>query len=152
MKTATAKKATKGIVTGNFTSTIDIQGTRISSSNGKTIAIPKEVAESLVGKEFDNFNEFRNELWKQIGNSKYANEFSPSNQKLMKKGQAPKVIKALQGEKKSKSSYSYNIDHTIEVQDGGYVYDLDNMTILAPKVHEEKTAKKTKSRGKKCDV
>ncbi|WP_252237271.1 MULTISPECIES: hypothetical protein [unclassified Clostridium] len=99
LNTATSKKFTKGIVTGNFTAGIDIEGCRISSKDGKTIAIPKEVAENLVGKEFENFNEFRKELWKQVGNSKYANEFSPSNQTLMKKGQAPKVIKALQGEK-----------------------------------------------------
>ncbi|WP_353846289.1 MULTISPECIES: hypothetical protein [unclassified Clostridium] len=54
--------------------------------------------------------------------------------------------------KKSKSSYSYNIDHTIEVQDGGYVYDLDNMTIIAPKPHEEKTRVETANRGKKCEI
>lgn len=63
-----------------------------------------------------------------------------------------KVIKPLQGSKKSKSSYSYNIDHTIEVQDGGYVYDLDNMTIIAPKAHEEKTINESKKRNKKCET
>ncbi|WP_353846135.1 MULTISPECIES: hypothetical protein [unclassified Clostridium] len=40
----------------------------------------------------------------------------------------------------------------MEVQDGGYVYDLDNMTIIAPKPHEEKTRVETANRGKKCEI
>ncbi|OFS24188.1 hypothetical protein [Clostridium sp. HMSC19A10] len=128
-----------------------MSGSRISSLDGKTIAIPQEVAQQLVGKEYKDFNQFRNELWKAIGNSKYASEFRPANQKRMKDGKSPFVIKRLQGSNGSKSSYVYNIDHTIEVQDGGYVYDLDNMTIIAPKAHEEKTQKESKKRSKKCE-
>ncbi len=66
---------------------------------------------------------------------KILNEFRPVSQARMKKGQPPYVIKQLQGSNRLNSSYVFNIDHTIEVQDGGYVYDMDNMTIIAPKAH-----------------
>ena len=61
----------------------------------------------------------------------------------MKKGCAPYAPQALLS---SQFGKKYNIDHTIEIQDGGYVYDLDNMNIIAPKTHEEKTQKERKTR------
>ena len=68
---AANKKATKGIVIGNFTDNISMNGSRSSSPDGKTITIPQEVAQKLIGKDFNNFDDFRKELWMTIGNSKY---------------------------------------------------------------------------------
>ena len=139
------KKATSGIVTGNFTSNVPVSGGRISSPDGSVIAIPQEVAQQLVGKQYSSFDEFRGDLWKAIGNSSYANEFSQKNVNLMKSGKAPFAIPE-QCCESGKFQGRFTIDHTIEVQDGGYVYDLDNMTIRSPKSHDEKTKMENEKR------
>ncbi len=54
--------------------------------------IPKNIGEKLEGREFKDFDEFRNAFWTKVGNSKYADEFSDSNIELMKQGLAPYVI------------------------------------------------------------
>lgn len=95
------------------------------------------MAENLAGKKYDNFTEFRKDFWKTMSKSSYASEFDKSNIWAMENGYAPKV--------RDKNLYSkrfgkvYNLDHIIEIQDGGYVYDLDNISILSPKAHEDKT-------------
>ena len=48
--------------------------------------IPQEVRDNLAGREFRSFDEFRNELWKEGGNSSFANKFNKANQALMKQG------------------------------------------------------------------
>ena len=142
-KNASQKRQMAGIVTGNFTSSVPVSTTKIRSADSSTIAIPQDIAQKLVGKQFDSFEDFRKTLWLEIGNSKYASEFSKINQMRMKKGCAPYAPQALLS---SQFGKKYNIDHTIEIQDGGYVYDLDNMNIIAPKTHEEKTQKERKTR------
>ena len=147
----TQKKATPGIVTGNFTSNIPVSGGRISSPDGSVIAIPQEVAQQLVGKQYSSFDEFRSDLWKAIGNSSYSNEFKQSNVNLMKAGKAPFAIPE-QWCESGKFQGRFSIDHIIEVQDGGYVYDLDNMTIRSPKNHDEKTKAENEARKqRKCN-
>jgi len=66
----------------------------------------------------------------------------------MKDGLAPYEPKTLYSKRFGKK---YNIDHTKEIQDGGYVYDLDNLSIIAPKTHEEKTKEEEKRRKSKCE-
>ena len=144
---ASSKRNSNGIVTGNFTSTFDIEGDTIISPDKTTIAIPKDVAQDLVGKKFNSFDEFRGEFWKAMSRSSYASEFDSSNRWAMEHGYAPKVRdSSLYSEQFGKS---YNLDHTIEIQDGGYVFDLDNITILAPKTHETKTKQEIEKR-KQC--
>ena len=70
--------------------------------------------------------------------------FSKSDLWLMEHGYAPRVHDSdLYSNKFGKV---YNLDHMIEIQDGGYVYDLDNLDIVAPKTHEEKTQKEIEKR------
>lgn len=92
---------------------------------------------------------FRSALWKEIGNSKYAKEFRSSSQQDMKKGWAPFAPK----QQKHGGLYGgrYSIDHEIELQDGGYLYDMDNMTIRSPASHNTKTQEEKKKR-KECKV
>ena len=42
-----------------------------------------------------------------------------------------------------------NIKDNIEIQDGGNVYDLDNLASVAPHTHAEKT-KEEREKRKKC--
>lgn len=132
----TQKKATPGIVTGPFTSSIPIEGSTIQSSDFTTIAIPPEVAQQLMGQQFSSFDKLRGEIYKSINNSPYANEFKSNNQTLMSKGLAPYAPDQLQtGDYYNQEKY--NIHHVKPVEDGGDVYNLDNLAIVAPKTHDE---------------
>ena len=151
---ASQKKNTPGIVTGLFTSSVPLTGNTIRNSDFTTIAIPQEVAQQLVGKEFSSFDELRGAIYEAIGNSSYAAEFSTRNQNFMLGLQAPYAPRNLQtGE--SYSQQKYNIHHVKPVEDGGDVYNLDNLEIVAPKTHDEIHAeideqKKEQNQQKTC--
>ena len=152
----TQKKNTPGIVTGTFTSNTPIIGNNIRSSDLTTIAIPQEVAQQLVGKQFSSFDELKGEIYKAIANSSYASEFNKKNQSTMDSGQAPYAPMSLQtGD--NYNQIKYNIHHVNPVEDGGDVYNLDNLAIVAPKTHDEIHAeidaeKKEKKKASKCSV
>ena len=101
-------------------------------TQGNIGVIPKEIANRLRGKEFKNFNEFRKEFWKTVASSKYANEFNKGNIGRMKKGYAPRVSKTQQYGKLK----SYTLHHKTPIHVGGGVYNLDNIVIVTPLMHE----------------
>ena len=100
-------------------------------SQGNIGIIPKEIGEKLQGRTFNNFDEFREALWYEIGQSKYANEFSLGNRTLMKKGNAPFAVPEQWNGKNGK----YVIHHRKPIHDGGGVYDLGNIVISTPRFH-----------------
>ena len=100
-------------------------------SHGNIGVIPKEIGDKLLGRTFNNFDEFREALWTEIGNSRYANEFSIGNRNLMKQGKAPFAVLEQWNGKNGK----YVIHHKKPIYDGGGVYDLNNIVILTPKMH-----------------
>ncbi|WP_278335822.1 RHS repeat-associated core domain-containing protein, partial [Defluviitalea phaphyphila] len=107
-------------------------------SHGNAGVIPKEIGERLVGKKYSSFDKFREALWKEIANSKYANEFSIGNIRLMKKGKAPFTVH----EQAHGNLNKYILHHKIPIHDGGGVYDLSNILIVTPKLHQEILDKK----------
>jgi len=89
-----------------------------------------------VGKEFSSFDKLRGAIYDGIGNSAYAGEFSSSNQTLMQSSRAPYAPDSLQtGD--SYNQLKYNAHHIKPVEDGGDVYNLDNIELVAPKTHDE---------------
>ncbi|WP_242865279.1 hypothetical protein [Clostridium sp. ATCC 25772] len=102
-------------------------------SNGNIGLVPKEVANNLMGREFSNFDEFRKTFWEEYSNSSYASEFSKSNIKRMSQGLAPKASASQQYGKIS----SYILHHKNPIYNGGGVYDLDNIIISSPRMHQE---------------
>ncbi|WP_335523979.1 hypothetical protein [Neobacillus drentensis] len=52
--------------------------------NGDIGIIPQEIRDKFAGREFRSLDEFRSELWKEVGNSSFANKFNKANQALMK--------------------------------------------------------------------
>ncbi|MDH4620046.1 colicin [Brevibacillus sp. AY1] len=96
-------------------------------THGNAGLIPNEAAQQLGGKTYKNFDEFRNDFWRTVATSPYANEFGASNISMMKKGLAPIASKSQQyGEQKS-----YVLHHLQPIQHGGGVYDLNNSTFAA---------------------
>lgn len=105
----------------------------LRGTNGNAGLIPKSIGEQLSGRQFKNFDEFRGEFWKLVADSDYAAEFSTSNITRMKDGLAPIAHSSQQygGIK------SYILHHSKPIYDGGGVYDLSNIQIVTPKMHQE---------------
>ena len=84
----------------------------------------------------NSFDELRREIYNGIAGTQYVGEFCPSNQTLMSQGKAPVAPQSLQtGD--NYNQIKYNIHHIKPVEDGGDVYNLDNLIIVAPKTHDE---------------
>ncbi len=120
-----------GSVTGNG---INIKGTWLKGSDGNAGLFPKSVADKLRGKSFNSFDEFREAFWKEVANDPHlATQFKPQNISLMKQGKAPIPVEEqwLGGQK------TYILHHKTPINQGGGVYDVDNLYIVTPKYHKE---------------
>lgn len=99
--------------------------------------IPKEIADKLRGKQYNSFDEFRNDFWKAVAETDYANEFlingDPKNYYRMKNGGAPLVVsnQAING------SFTYQLHHIIPINQGGSVYSVDNLVVVTSRYHAE---------------
>ncbi|MGH7866286.1 MAG: hypothetical protein ACREP9_01350, partial [Candidatus Dormibacteraceae bacterium] len=103
--------------------------------NGAALLIPREVAMALNGRSFGNFRDFRAAFWIAMSASGIAELFGASNQALMAQGFAPRPPGAFFNGRRG----YYELDHIQAIQDGGPVYDLGNLHVLASLVHDAKT-------------
>lgn len=102
---------------------------------GNSAPVSKQVADKLSGRSFNNFDAFRSTFWKEMANDPaVANNFSNTNLTRMKQGFAPFAPQSQHngGNKK------YELNHNIEIRDGGTIYNLDNI-IRTPQDHVQKT-------------
>ena len=140
-KTASERRSSPGKA---FSST-SLQELKIGESlfkGGNSTPVPKQVADKLSGRSFSNFDEFRSTFWKEMANDPaVAQNFNPQNLALMRQGNAPIAPKS----QYNGNNKRYELDHNIEIRDGGTIYNLDNIIIRTPKDHADKTSK----RGKK---
>ena len=120
-----------GVATGGENLSNPIKSMR--GSNGNIGLVPKEVADNLRGREFNSFDDFRNAFWQEYSTSSYASEFSKANIKRMSQGLAPKAPASQQ----YKNISSYVLHHKNPIYNGGGVYDLDNIIISSPRMHQE---------------
>lgn len=101
-------------------------------SQGNLALIPKQVADALRGHIYENFDKFRSDIWKRIGNDPILSSgFKPSNVNAMKDGKAPIALDTQHLNQNKK----YNIHHKCPIHDGGGVYDFDNLVIVTPLMH-----------------
>lgn len=98
---------------------------------------------ALSGRSFRNFGEFRAAFWIAMSATGIARLFSASNQALMARGYAPKPPGAFFNGRQG----FYELDHIKEIQDGGPVYDLGNLQVIATLVHDSKTSAASAFRG-----
>jgi hypothetical protein len=95
---------------------------------------PKSVADNLKGKTFNNFDEFREAFWKEVANDPdLATQFDPQSIQRMRNGLAPytDITQQIGGQK------NYILHHKTPINQGGAVYDMDNLYIVTPKYHKE---------------
>ncbi|MFR5451680.1 MAG: RHS repeat-associated core domain-containing protein [Roseburia hominis] len=90
--TATERRNSPGVVEGNGRNTSKM----MYGTDKNAGVIPKEIADKLREKQYNNFDEFRNDFWKAVAETDYANEFlingDPKNYYRMKNGGAPLVV------------------------------------------------------------
>ncbi|HDR8155190.1 TPA: WXG100 family type VII secretion target [Bacillus cereus] len=130
---STVKRKTPGTVTLSFNLERSL-GTqkKLMYNDGAIGIIPQEVREKLAGREFKSFDDFREEFWKTLADSSYAKEFNSMNIKLMKKGKAPYSPRTEHYGNHNK----YILHHKQPIDKGGDVYNLDNLIIVSPKMHQ----------------
>lgn len=127
------KRNSPGTVTSSFNLEQSLGTQKKLMYNGGSIGvIPQEIRDKLVGKEFKSFDEFRAEFWRTVADSSYVEEFGQMNIKLMSKGKAPYApIKEHYGK-----NNKYVLHHKQPIDKGGDVYNLDNLIIVSPKMHQ----------------
>ena len=104
----------------------------LKGSHGNAAKVPRHIAEKLAGRQFNNFDEFREAFWIEVGNDPIlSKQFSTGNKKLMRSGQAPVAVYTQQVGKR----FKYELDHLQEIQNGGNVYDMNNIIIRTPLNH-----------------
>lgn len=96
--------------------------------------IPIQIANKLRGREFANFDTFRNAFWQEVSKDPaLSKQFDPGSLATMKKGRAPYVRKTERVGKRVKAE----LHHLEMIKDGGRVYDVDNLGVVTPKRHIE---------------
>ncbi|MGE4801078.1 S-type pyocin domain-containing protein [Yersinia hibernica] len=119
-----------GIATGH--------GQRISgiwlaeAGKGLGAPIPVQIADKLRGREFSSFDRFREAFWQEVANDpELYGQFSPLNQKRMKRGYAPYPIPIEQVGGREK----FELHHVKPLSKNGAVYDIENIRVMTPKRH-----------------
>ncbi|MET9802198.1 DUF6531 domain-containing protein [Streptomyces sp. NPDC006368] len=132
-KPASAHRNRAGSVTGGG-NLRDVDGRWLRGSAGNAGRVPGQVARALQGRQFKNFDDFREAFWMEVSRvPEIASQFSPSNQTLIAQGKAPFAVP----EQAVGGNMRYVLHHIQPIQHGGGVYDLDNILVLTPQQHRE---------------
>ncbi|PSV36109.1 hypothetical protein C9J44_10795 [Photobacterium sp. GB-27] len=119
-----------GVVTGKGE---DITGIWLEKAGQELGApIPSQIADKLRGREFSSFDTFRKAFWLAVSEDmELLKGFSRSNQRLIKRGNAPFCVE----DDTAGGRERFEIHHIKEIQYGGKVYDVDNLSVVTPKRH-----------------
>lgn len=110
-----------------------IEGTWLRGTQGNAGQFPAQVAEKLAGRQFENFGEFRAAFWRAVADTpELAAQFSPGNRALMREGGAPIAV-----EDQWHGGNRYVLHHQMPVARGGGVYDMSNLVVLTPRMHQD---------------
>lgn len=120
-----------GTSTGNGK---NIVGTWLRGTERNAGLFPKSVADKMKGKSFTSFDDFRQQFWKAVADEpSLASQFDANSIQRMQGGLAPftNVSQQIGGLK------NYVLHHKTPINQGGAVYDMDNLYIVTPKYHKE---------------
>jgi hypothetical protein len=102
---------------------------------GQYAAFPGQIAKKLSGSPFKSFDEFRRAFWTEVGKDPSLRaEFvrlNPRNATELDAGRSPFAPLSQQVGGRTK----YELDHIIEIQNGGPVFGMNNLRILSPRMH-----------------
>ncbi|MBK4993924.1 pyocin [Pseudomonas sp. S37] len=103
-------------------------------TNGSGAKIPAQIANTLRGREFRDFDAFRSAFWKAISDTpELASQFNDANRSLITKGRAPKA----RDKDHYKGHASFILHHVIPISENGAVYDVDNLRVVTPAAHND---------------
>jgi hypothetical protein len=98
--------------------------------------IPASVAERLEGRRFGSFDAYRRAFWKAVAQEpELMGQFDRRSQEAIKKGFAPSTPKSVRVGKRDR----WELDHINPLWNNGELYGADNLQIMPPKSHIEKT-------------
>ncbi|MHC8348911.1 S-type pyocin domain-containing protein [Pseudomonas sp. RT4P38] len=111
-----------------------------AASTGEGAPIPMQIADKFRGREFSSFKAFRRAFWKAVASDEHLFEqFDRINKASIKNGLSPKPHQTEHVGQRRK----YEIHHVTPIDNGGAVYDIDNLRILTPKQHIQTHSKKS---------
>jgi hypothetical protein len=112
-----------------------IIGRLFSPTRGRVSPIPGQIAARLRGVKFRNWRHFRETFWELMANdASISREFSAANQARMRSGLSPFVEggEAVGG----RANAVLQLNHIEPIEQGGAVFDLDNIEIVTPRAHQ----------------
>ena len=81
----------------------------------------------------------REAFWKAVADDpNIAKQFDEGNLALMKQGQAPFAVPSQQTGA-GWAQQKYNLHHRQSLEEGGDLYDLDNIIVVTPRYHDQFT-------------
>jgi hypothetical protein len=130
-KSATAWRKSPGTAFG--TDLPVVTGRWLRGSHGNSGMIPQRIAQRLSGRSFASFDDFRGALWREVAaDSGLASQFSRANAARMRRGLAPITHSSQQYGGLS----SYILHHRTPIEAGGAVFDMTNIRIVTPRLHQ----------------
>lgn len=119
-----------GTVTGQGQDVVGIwlAGTGV----GLGVPVPSQIADQLRGREFKDFDTFRQTFWEFVAKDpELSQQFNERNLKGMLNGLAPVTPRAGHAGKR----IAFELHHIELIKDGGAVYDTDNINVVTPRRH-----------------
>lgn len=98
--------------------------------------IPASVAEKLEGRKFGSFDSYRRAFWKAVAEDpELLGQFDERNQNAIRKGLAPTSPKSARVGQRDR----WELDHIEPLWKDGELYNSENIQLMNPKSHVEKT-------------
>jgi len=102
----------------------------------KPAPIPAQIADRLKGRTFKDFAEFRSAFWTEVAaDPELSKGFTKVNQGEMSAGNAPFAPRAFQSHDGA-NGMRFNLHHDNPIEKGGPVYDMSNIYVVSPLVHD----------------
>lgn len=96
--------------------------------------VPEEVAAQLRGRTFSSPRTFKRAFWRAVANvPELAGQFTERNVRDMRRGAAPSAPE----EQQHGEQVSYILHHYNPISRGGERYDMSNIVVVTPKLHQE---------------
>ena len=108
------------------------------TNNGDGAPIPAHIADKLRGREFRTFDDFREALWLEISQDpELMAQFKERNKDALNQAHAPYTSKEGYYYGPKRILNKFQIHHRIAIENGGEVYNIDNLRIVTPRLHDE---------------
>ena len=119
---------------------VNIKDTWLRGTERNAGFFPKSIADKMRNKNYSNFEDFKKDFWKNIANDaeaskQFKNDAASMNE--MRNGRAPFANASQQLNCSAARCKKYNIHHQTPINQGGSVYDVDNLIIVTPRYHKE---------------